>query len=124
MIVILSFLPPKCPLLASTGDAAGEGLVNINVLDTIIVLVMLYGESNAAYANSFPLEPTDTLQSENVIGARIREGFVLNFQHRLHMIAGERDKMRTKRNVPVRLRMVKSAGTAIVVDGKIRVRPN
>ena len=77
MIVILFFLPPKCPLLGSTGDAAGEGLVNIDVLNTVIVLVMLYGESNAAQANSFPLEPADTLQSENVIGARIREGFVL-----------------------------------------------
>jgi hypothetical protein len=43
---------------------------------------------------------------------------------KLHMTTGERDKMRTMRNVPDRSRMVKSAGTAIVVDGKVRVRPN
>jgi len=43
---------------------------------------------------------------------------------KLLMIAGERDEVRTKRNVPDRSRMVKSAGTAIVVDGKIRTRPN
>jgi len=61
MILILFFLPPKSPDLACARDTTSNGLVNVDMLDTFVVLEMFDGEGDCPIVDRLSLEPADTL---------------------------------------------------------------
>ena len=74
------FVRPLCPVqntvLLRTLDTAGEGLVDLDELDSALVLVMLDGEVDSCDRDGLPGEPADALQTENLV-AVIAERLVL-----------------------------------------------
>lgn len=80
VVIVLSLLPPESALLGSSGDAARQGLVDVNALDAIFAFGVLDGEGNGADANSLSLEPANALQLQDSIGALVAESLVLHGQ--------------------------------------------
>ena len=74
------FVRPLCPVqntvLLRTLYTAGEGLIDLDVLDSALVLVMLDGKVDSCDRDGLPGEPADALQTENLV-AVIAERLVL-----------------------------------------------
>ena len=111
-VLVLPLFPPERALLARSRDAARDGLVDINVLDTAFVLVVL-DEQIDAERDHPTRDPANALELKDGVNAGVREGLVLRKKVSEEMVI--QCGGITMVNLPEMLRMVKSAGTAMAM---------
>ena len=68
MVFMFTLVPVEYTVLAGARNAAAESLVNVDMLDTIIVLVVLDIEVNGRHGNGLPGPPANTLKAEDIVG--------------------------------------------------------
>lgn len=72
-----TFYPVQCAILLRSLDAACEGLLDIDGLDTILIFIMLDVQCDRCETDHPTHQPANTLQLENFV-RWIAESFVLS----------------------------------------------
>ena len=73
MIILLLLFPDQRSGFSSSRKTACDSLVNVNVLNGILVLEMFNMQSDGAVFDRDSRKPADTLQSQDIVGTRVRK---------------------------------------------------
>lgn len=111
---MLSSFPIEDADLRGAFDTSGNGLVDVDVLDTGVVFVMFNGECERSDSDRFACKPANALQSEDLIG-RVTQRLVLRVHQYPSIDLTVFLKIHTMTYLPLRSRVVKEDGAAIGV---------
>jgi len=76
VILVFTLLPNEVAVLARSGNATSDGLVDVDAFIANIVLEVLDEQGDCTNGDGLPLQPSDPLKGEDLVGG-IRQGFVL-----------------------------------------------
>lgn len=116
LVFDLALLPVQNARLSVGADTSSEGLGVDNDLNTILIGAMLDGYIERRHCDSLTRQPANALEGEDLVGI-VTQGFVLDMNPVRSGAIVRENRVRTSVKLPARLRVVISAGTAMMVKG-------